>query len=242
MPGARMFFTTRQGGVSAAPYASLNLGGGVGDEPGAVLTNRAVVAARAGLAPDRLVFMNQVHSRVVHTVVPGQPVPPGVDGIVTAHPGIGLAVLVADCVPLVAHDPEAGVIAAVHAGRPGAAAGIAMATLEAMQASGARRDRIRVRLGPAVCGRCYEVPEDMRADVDARLPGSAAETSWGTPSLDLRRGLGHQLAAAGVGEVTIDERCTMEDPELYSYRRDGLTGRFAGIIWTPGDHPGPATS
>lgn len=231
-----MFFTNRRGGTSAAPYATLNLGGGVGDDPAAVAANRAIVAARAGVPDHRLVFMRQTHSRLVHAVALGEPVPDGVDGIVTADRGVALAVLVADCVPMLAHDPDAGVIAATHAGRNGAAAGIALATLEAMESLGARRERIRVLLGPAVCGRCYEVPAGMRADVDAVLPGSADETSWGTPSLDLRGGIRQQLAAVGVAEVVLDRRCTIEDHEFFSHRREGLTGRFAGVIWRP-THP-----
>jgi YfiH family protein len=227
------FVTTRHGGSSAAPYDSLNLGGGVGDDPDAVRANRAAVAGRAGLAPDRLIFMNQVHSRIVHRVIPGEPVPAGVDGLVTADRGVGLAVLVADCVPLLARDSEAGVIAATHAGRKGAAAGIAVATIDAMEALGARRDRISVLLGPAVCGRCYEVPAEMRAEVDLDLPGSAAETSWGTPSLDLRRGMVRQLGSVGVTAVTVDGACTMEVRQYFSHRREGITGRFAGVIWMP---------
>ena len=127
MDDARFFFTDRHGGTSAAPYATLNLGGGVGDDPAAVAANRATVAERAGVPAERLVFMRQTHSRVVHTVVVGESVPSGVDGIVTAERGVALAVLVADCVPILARDPVAGVIAAAHAGRVGAAAGIALA-------------------------------------------------------------------------------------------------------------------
>jgi YfiH family protein len=233
MGDVEMFFTSRHGGVSMAPYASLNLGGGVGDDAEAVRVNRATVAAQAGLAPSDLLFMQQVHSATVHAVVPGEPIPAGVDGIVTAHRGIGLAVLVADCVPLLAHDPDAGVIGAAHAGRKGAAAGVAVATIRAMESLGARRERIRVVLGPAVCGRCYEVPASMRADVESDLPGSAAQTSWGTPSLDLRHGIARQLGEAGVFGVSVDERCTIESPDLYSHRREGLTGRFAGVVWLP---------
>jgi copper oxidase (laccase) domain-containing protein len=86
-------------------------------------------------------------------------------------------------------------------------------------------------LGPAICGACYEVPPDLQAEVERRLPGSSTRTRAGTTGLDLRAGIAAQLAAAGVTEVVHDPRCTAEDPELYSYRRDGLTGRQAGLVW-----------
>ena len=86
-------------------------------------------------------------------------------------------------------------------------------------------------LGPAICGRCYEVPAAMRDEVEAALPGSAAVTHRGTPGLDLRAGLARQLRGAGVAGVAVDPRCTAEDPDLFSHRRDGTTGRQAGLIW-----------
>ena len=88
-------------------------------------------------------------------------------------------------------------------------------------------------LGPAICGRCYEVPAEMRDEVDAALPGSASTTARGTPGLDLRAGLARQLRAAGVAEVVVDPRCTFTDPDLFSHRRGAPTGRFAGLIWMP---------
>jgi YfiH family protein len=229
----RFLFTDRHGGVSATPFASLNLGGGVGDDPAAVADNRASVARRVGVPSARLVFMNQGHSATVE-IVRGDDRPEDVvDGMVTTEPGLALAVLVADCVPILAHDPDAGVIAAAHAGRRGAAAGIAARMVDVMEANGASRDRIQVVLGPAVCGSCYEVPADMRADVERDLPGSATETSWGTPALDIRAGIRHQLVDSGVQRLETDSRCTMEDPGLFSHRRDGRSGRFAGVIWMP---------
>ncbi|MDP9239821.1 MAG: polyphenol oxidase family protein, partial [Actinomycetota bacterium] len=90
-----------------------------------------------------------------------------------------------------------------------------------------------VLLGPAVCGRCYEVPAALRDEVDAALPGSATTTSKGTPGLDLRAGLLRQLEAAGVGAVVVDPACTAEDDRFFSHRRDGVTGRFAGLVWLP---------
>jgi purine-nucleoside/S-methyl-5'-thioadenosine phosphorylase / adenosine deaminase len=140
-------------------------------------------------------------------------------------------VLVADCVPILLADADAGVVAAVHAGRVGARVGVVPAALEAMRAAGARIDRTEVLIGPAVCGECYEVPAAMQADVAAHLPGSAAHSRKGTPALDLRAGIWQQLADAGVARIGLDPRCTVEDRNLFSHRRDGTTGRIAAITW-----------
>jgi len=232
--GIRRRFTTRHGGVSKPPYDGLNLGGGVGDDPDAVAENRARVAAAAGLARGDLVWMRQVHGSTVTAVTGGSAYEPAdCDGMVTAEPGVGLAVLVADCVPILAGDPAAGVIAAVHAGRRGAADGIALRMLERMAGLGAAPGGITVVLGPAICGACYEVPLSMRDQVADLLPGSASTTDRGTPGLDLRAGLARQLRAAGVAEIVIDPRCTFTDADLYSHRRSAPTGRFAGLIWMP---------
>lgn len=232
----RRIVTTRAGGVSQQPYDSFNLGGSVGDDPEAVQTNRTRLAIAAGLTPDRLVFMQQVHgTRVVPVDRPG-PLP-GTDGIVTDRADLGLVVLVADCVPILAVDPAAGIIGAAHAGRRGAADGIALELISAMRDLGADPRAIDVLLGPAICGRCYEVPADMQADVERVLPGSAVDTDSGTPGLDLRRGLARQLQDAGVGAVAVDPRCTREDSALYSHRRataaGAATGRLAGLVWMP---------
>ena len=239
----RYGFSTRAGGISASPYNSLNLGGAVGDDPAAVAANRAGLAKAGGLAAERVVWMRQVHGTNVKVVdspaqhssrrhTPGDDTNlPDCDGIVTAATGLGLAVLVADCVPMLAGDPAAGVIAAVHAGRRGAADGIALRTLDQMVAAGSAAERISVLLGPAICGSCYEVPAAMRDEVAAALPGSASTTDAGTPGLDLRAGLARQLQAAGVDQVVIDPRCTYTDPSLFSHRSAAPTGRFAGLIW-----------
>ncbi len=100
-----------------------------------------------------------------------------------------------------------------------------------MTALGARVGDCEALLGPAVCGACYEVPAPMRDEVEAALPGSATRTRRGTPGLDLRAGLRAQLAALGVVRVGLDPRCTVEDPDLYSYRRDRRTGRLAAVTW-----------
>ena len=230
--GIRRVVTTRHGGVSAPPYASFNLGEHVGDRPGAVAANRQRLATGIGLPARRLVWMEQVHGPTV-TVVDGprlRPVPAS-DALVTAQPRLAVAVLVADCMPVLLADPVAKVVAAVHAGRVGARAGVLPAALEAMRRLGARIDEVEVLLGPSACGQCYEVPDQMQADVEARLPGSACRTRRGTAGLDLRAGLRRQLAAAGVTRVRVDPRCTIEDLALYSYRRDGVTGRLAALTW-----------
>jgi YfiH family protein len=225
-------FSTRAGGRSAGVYARFNLSAGVGDDPAAVAANRARVSARLGVP---VVYLAQVHGTRVATVTaapaPDAPDVPDTDAVVTARPGIGLAVLSADCVPVLLADPEAGVVGAAHAGRVGAAAGVLPAVIAAMTSLGARVASIEVVLGPAICGGCYEVPAAMCAEVDAALPGSAARTRRGTPGLDLRAGLHHQAAALGVARIGGDPRCTLESDDLYSHRGAGRTGRQAAITW-----------
>ncbi|HVE75087.1 MAG TPA: peptidoglycan editing factor PgeF [Mycobacteriales bacterium] len=225
-----VLFTTRAGGRSQAPYAHLNLATHVGDDPEAVAANRRTLAARLGLPADHLLWMDQVHGATVAEVTaPAVGVPSAVasvDGMVTATPRLGLAVLVADCVPVLLEGSAA--VAVAHAGRRGAAAGIALTALSRLR----RHDPgpVIAHLGPAICGRCYEVPAAMQAQVEEALPGSAVTTSRGTPGLDLRAGLAAQLRAAGA-EVRVDARCTAQEPDLYSHRRDNVTGRFAGVVW-----------
>jgi polyphenol oxidase len=228
----RRVVTTRAGGVSAKPYDSFNLGDHVGDDPEAVAANRRRLARDLKLPEDHVVWMEQVHGRTVTTVDGPRTAPAeATDALVTTEPGIAIAVLVADCVPVLLADPEAGVVGAVHAGRVGARVGVLPAALTAMKDAGARMNRIEVLLGPSVCGQCYEVPADMQADVEKHLPGSASRTRSGTPGLDLRAGLWEQLAAIGVGKVGIDPRCTNEDRSLFSHRREGTTGRLAALTW-----------
>ncbi|MGW4051857.1 peptidoglycan editing factor PgeF [Streptomyces sp. NPDC004779] len=232
--GAHFAFTDRWGGVSAVPYEELNLGGAVGDDPEAVRANRARAAAGLGLDPGLVVWMNQVHGAGVAVVDgpwAGADAVPSVDAIVTTRRGLGLAVLTADCVPVLLADPVAGVVAAAHAGRPGMLAGVVPAAVEAMAKLGAEPGRITARTGPAVCGRCYEVPEAMRAEVAAVEPDAYAETSWGTPAVDVAAGVRAQLARLGVTDVEDAGVCTLESPDHYSYRRDRTTGRLAGYVW-----------
>ncbi|MFJ3583944.1 peptidoglycan editing factor PgeF [Streptomyces sp. NPDC090127] len=238
--GAHFAFTDRWGGVSAVPYEELNLGGAVGDDPEAVRANRARAAGELGLDPRQVVWMNQVHGpdvAVVDGPWGGRPVPE-VDAIVTTRRGLALAVLTADCVPVLLADPVAGVAAAAHAGRPGMIAGVVPAAVRAMIELGAEPARITARTGPAVCGRCYEVPAAMRAEVAAVEPAAFAETSWGTPAVDVGAGVRAQLARLGVRDVEDAGVCTIESGDHFSYRRDRTTGRLAGYVWLDG-YDGP---
>jgi YfiH family protein len=230
--GAHFAFTDRWGGVSAVPYEELNLGGAVGDDAEAVRTNRELTAKALGLDPGRVVWMNQVHGADVARVDgPNSPLTSGIDGLVTATRNLALAVLTADCTPVLLADPVAGVVAAAHAGRPGMVAGIVPATVEAMIDLGADPARIAARTGPAVCGRCYEVPAQMREEVAAVEPAAFAETSWGTPAVDVTAGVHAQLERLGIRDRRASEVCTRESGDHFSYRRDRTTGRLAGYVW-----------
>src|SRR6185312_15181631 len=156
----RRVTTTRAGGVSAPPFDTFNLGDHVGDDPAAVAANRKRLATALKLGEDRVVWMNQVHGD--HVVVVDGPVEAAVDNtdaLVTTTPRLALAVVTADCVPVLMSDARAGVVAAAHAGRVGAANGVVLRTLETMLANGAHTQDISVLLGPAVSGANYEVPE-----------------------------------------------------------------------------------
>lgn len=221
-------FTDRYGGVSGAPYDSLNLAIEGGDDPGARQRNLHLLLA--DFAPgDRVADLHQVHGCAVVAVGDGAPGQrPEADALVTDRAGVVLVVRAADCVPVLFADPEAGVVGAAHCGRPGLAAGVVPRTVERLRDLGA--GDLTAWLGPHVCGACYEVPAELQAEVGAAEPASVATTSWGTPSLDLGAGVRAQLDRAGVRVVDVS-RCTRESPDLYSFRRDGAgAGRLAGLV------------
>jgi polyphenol oxidase len=227
--GVGVAVTDRDGGVSRPPWASLNLADHVGDDAVAVTDNRHRLADEIGVAT--LATMRQVHGAQV-AVVDGAPAePPEADALVTTARDVALVVLVADCTPILLSDRRAGVVAAVHAGRRGLAAGVLPATLSVMAALHARPDRVHAVVGPGICPEHYEVPADMRAEVVASAPGSDATTSRGAPALDIRAGLLRQLHDAGVRRLAVLPQCTAEDERFFSHRRDGVTGRFAGVVW-----------
>ena len=234
-PGVRAGFTTRAGGVSRPPYDALNLGTAVGDDPRAVAVNRARLDDWAG-AP--VAFATQVHGTGV--LVLDSPPAPGVESVgeadvlVSLSADVAVGVLVADCVPVLLADPDAGVVAAVHAGRRGLVAGVVQAALDVLTRHGARPGRLRAAVGPSISGASYEVPAELRDAVEAVVPGTGTVTTWGTPALDLRAGVRAVLAAAGVRHVQVSGRDTYRDPALFSYRRacgdGGRTGRCAGVV------------
>ena len=227
---AHWVFTDRDGGFSAAPFGSLNLGRHVGDDTAAVEANRQVLSSRVGLHRERVVYMDQVHGDSVAIVDDGHRVPGATDAIVTTTPALGLAVLVADCVPVLMVEPRAGVIAAVHAGRKGVRAHVAVKALQRMVELGADPAAVHAVIGPAICGGCYEVPAEMREDVAVHAPAARALTRAGAPALDLRAAVADELSRHAVA-VAVVGPCTAESVEHYSFRRDGTTGRFAGVVW-----------
>lgn len=227
----RAFFTTRHGGVSGAPYASLNLAVHVDDDPAAVATNRARVsdAARAPVS-----FLTAAHGVAVARVAAPGDQPPTADALVTTVPGVALGAIAADCAPVLFHDAATGAVAAVHAGREGLYDGVIDAACQALHdARGGGVDgagQISASIGPTICGRCYEVPDQMQARIVERHPAARATTRSGTAGLDISNAIATRLTALGVGTLVRSDLCTAESNLLFSHRRDGVTGRFAGVI------------
>lgn len=214
-------FTNRTGGVSTGAFASLNLGDHVGDNPADVAQNRSLLSKKLG----PIQFMNQVHGNRVAIIEEVTDEIPTADALVTGIPGITLAVMVADCIPLLLKSPE--IVAAVHVGRKGLVNEVTRKTLELMREMGATH--ITAIIGPSICGKCYEVSEDIHNEVVALHPFAASRTPHGTHALDLPAALRSVLSDEGVAIVN-KFKCTVEDNELFSYRRDGVTGRQAGLI------------
>ncbi|MFE4197291.1 polyphenol oxidase family protein [Paenarthrobacter sp. NPDC056912] len=226
-PGVSVAFTDTDAG---------NLALHVGDNPQQVLARRVRLEEAAGLGAGSFQYMDQVHGNAVEFIAAPGPGPTA-DAMVSAATGSitsarPLAVMVADCVPVVFvgdHASTNPVIAVAHAGRPGVASAVVPATVAEMRRRGALN--ISAWLGPSICGSCYEVPEQLRSEVSAKVPATWSTTSWGTPALDLPAGVRAQLAELDVN-VEYSGECTLEHESLFSYRRDSRTGRFAGLVWT----------
>ena len=214
-------FTTRRNGASLAPYESLNLAQHVGDDAQTVARNRELLRKITGPVQ----FMNQVHGDdvvEVKTLIDD----PTCDALITTVPGIALAVMVADCIPLLLS--SSGVVGAVHVGRRGLMNSVAIKAVEAMRALGA--GQIHAQLGASICGRCYEVPQEMADEVTVKHPAASSLTNNLTPALDLPRALIADLVAIGV-TYEASPICTLENNEYFSYRRHNITGRNAGVVW-----------
>ena len=233
-------FFTRKGGASSGVFAGLNCGLGSSDQSEIVALNRARVADNMGLSADRLVTLHQTHSaRAILADGPIDTPRPEADAVVSATPGLGLAVLTADCQPVLMADPEAGVAAAAHAGWRGALSGILEATLEAMTGLGAERDRIRAVIGPSISQRAYEVGDEFFETFIADDPentrffanGAGGKYHFDLPGYGLAR-----LRAAGVGQAMWTGHCTYTEPDrFYSYRRschlgEADYGRLISVI------------
>lgn len=241
--------STRGGGASSGPFASLNLGLRVGDDPGAVAENRRRFLAAVGLHPEATVGVQQVHGTHVvvaiatdggRGVLPDAPAPEAADALITNTPGLGLLVLAADCVPLLFWDPVRRAVGAAHAGWRGSVAGTAVGTVAAMTAAfGSRPGDLVVGIGPAIGGCCYEVDGPVLAALDARQPDHAAAVTQPSPRpgrrmLDLKALNRFQLAAAGVPAAAIEVSgfCTAcHSDQLFSERRLGRPcGRLGAAI------------
>jgi YfiH family protein len=226
LPGARAVFTTRRGGCSIGPYSSLNLGIFTDDDRSSVKRNRAALAAALGTGTVR--FVHQVHGTEVRRITGNGPEPaepPRVDGQATDQPGVALAALVADCLPIAV--AGRGAVAMLHAGWRGLAAGVVDAGVRAVREIGAQGE-LSAAIGPGAGGCCYEVgPEVHSAFSDL------AEAHVGA-NLDLKAIAADRLHRAGVATVYDLGLCTIccNAALLFSHRRDhGVTGRQAGIAW-----------
>jgi YfiH family protein len=199
----------------------LNLAQHVGDSAETVSLNRELLSKITG----PIQFMNQVHGDEV-VEIKSLIDDPTCDGLITSVPGIALAVMVADCIPLLLTSTT--VVGAVHVGRRGLMNSVAVKTIESMRKLGAVQ--IHAQLGPSICGRCYEVPQDLADEVIAKHPAASSLTNNLTPALDLPRALIAQLVAH---DVTYEASpiCTLENDEYFSYRRHNITGRNAGVVW-----------
>jgi len=230
----RALMTTRAGGVSAAPFDSLNLGRSAGDDHAAVDENRRRFEAALGV-PTR--YLSQVHGIRVERLSHAAQRPCEADAAITTDAGLACTVMVADCLPVLFAAPEARGVGAAHAGWRGLAAGVLEATVQALcDAAGCTPQSLSAWLGPCIGPRQFEVgaevleafgPAACRHFKPRPRPDGAARWLAGLPALARDR-----LQAAGVGQITGGAWCTVEDPSrFFSFRRDRVTGRMAAAVW-----------
>jgi YfiH family protein len=233
--GVSYFCTTRAGGAGVAPHDSLNLGLRAEDNPEAVAENRRRVRAAVPAQP---LWLRQVHgSEVVDADAADVPAEPAVDASVTAQPGRVLAIMVADCLPVVIADAEGKVLGTAHAGWRGLSGGVLEHTLDAMRAKAPHATGWRAWVGPGIGPEQFEVGQDVLDAFTADDPATArfftarsgAAGKW---LADLAGLADFRLRRAGVQEVSLSGECTVTRKERYfSYRRDGVTGRMAMLAW-----------
>ena len=227
----RAAFTLRGGGVSLAPYDSLNIGAHVGDSPAAVAENRRRVRARLNL-PAEPAWLEQVHGTRVADLDALHEARYAADAVLTRRPGQVCAVQVADCMPVLLAARDGTAVAVAHAGWRGLAAGVLEATVARLGFAG---QELIAWLGPAISARHFEVGEEVRAaflERDPRASGAFVPNARGRWQCDLAALARRRLATLGVTEVSGGTWCTHADPaRFFSFRRDGRCGRMAALVW-----------
>lgn len=228
----RTLITTRAGGVSKAPYATLNLGRHVGDDPQAVAANRALLRAQL---PNEPVWLNQVHGiKVVDAATVGLEAPEA-DASISRTPGVVCAIMTADCLPVLLADSKGSVVGAAHAGWRGLCNGVIEATVEAMAVPG---NELVAWLGPAIGPDAFEVGAEVRAaflQQDQAADAAFSPLEDGKYLADIYLLARQRLARLGVAQVHGGDFCTViERDRFFSYRRDHVTGRMASCIWIEG--------
>lgn len=228
----RAVATTRYGGVSRGPYASFNLATHCGDDPARVSENRARLARIHGVPP--VCWLNQVHGTAVVDAGLDHTVPPAADAALCLTSRRACAILTADCVPVLICDRAGSMVGAAHCGWRGLAHGVLGALVERLPT---RSENLMAWLGPAIGAERYEIGADVRDALLAEIPPAVVTRAlrpsgnagrWLADLYELARS---ELAGLGVTDVYGGEFCTFRDARFYSYRRDGVTGRMAALVW-----------
>jgi len=225
---ARTLFTNRFEGISTGPFESKNLALHVGDSETAVIANREKLAREIGLAPEKIFYMNQVHGKQIAIIDENSDSrsPSVADGLYTELRNVALVTLVADCSPLLIFGGNA--IAAVHVGRRGLVAGVVEAIIGTFKSRGISEADLLAEIGPAICKNCYQVDLESYRSVVALEPTAGSDEN--KRCLDISAGISAKLNRFGV-DHRISSICVCHTPGYFSYRRDGVTGRQAGVIW-----------
>lgn len=221
----RYLFTDRFGGASLPPFESLNVGLHVGDDPLTVHDNRHIVRQKIGAS--KLVFMEQIHGDAIVRIETGDETPE-CDAMITDQKGIGLVVMVADCIPIVLWDEATHAIGVAHAGREGSRLGVGQKCALAMQeAYGCRLETLHLSMGPSIHSCCYEVGKEVTNGFEHFLHVRNQKYF-----LDLQRYNYEAFLAMGIlpEHIEVSEECTCCNKRFFSYRREKQTGRFAGAI------------